>query len=57
VTSLKCTLDETAFRQVAQTILERAKSVAKSAGGFLGMGSTSVSEKKLLEEIESILHV
>lgn len=56
-TSLKCTLDETAFRQVAQTILDRAKSVAKSAGGFLGMGSTSVSEKKVLEEIETVLHI
>ena len=57
VTSLKCTLDETAFRQVAQAILDRAEAVAKSAGGFLGMGSTSVSEKKTLEEIATVLHV
>jgi hypothetical protein len=57
VTSLKCTLDEAAFRQVAETIGDRAKSVAKSAGGFLGFGGTSIAEKKVLEEIEAALKI
>lgn len=57
VTSLKCTLDEAAYKQVAQAIVDRTHAVAHSAGGFLGMGSTSVSEKKAIEEIKSMLQV
>lgn len=55
VTSLKCTLSESEFRQLGETVLARTEGVAKAAGGFLGIGAMSVSEKKLLDEIRALL--
>lgn len=57
LTSIKTTLDEASFRQVAEAIWKRAETVAHAAGGFLGIGSTSVSEKKVLDELKSLLHI
>jgi len=55
VTSLKCSLAESEFRHVGENVLTRTEGVAKAAGGFLGLGSTSVSEKKVLDEIRTLL--
>ena len=52
--SLKSTLDETAFSQLKNSILGRAKSVAEAAGGFLGLGNKiSDSEDKVLSDLKS----
>jgi hypothetical protein len=54
-TSLRCTLDPTAYSQVCTSIMERTTEIAKSAGGVLGLGSISTSEKKVLDNLEKIL--
>ena len=49
--SIKESLDETAFSQLKTKVMGRAQAVAEAAGGFLGMGSVSPSETKVLEEL------
>jgi hypothetical protein len=35
--------------------LEQTRSVAEAAGGFLGLGSISSAERKVLDEIATLL--
>ena len=42
-------------REVRHALLERAKQVAKAAGGFLGLGSISREEEAVLKELEASL--
>ncbi len=51
--ALREPLDATALNQIKISILDRAKRVADSAGGFLGVHSTSASEKAVIEDLES----
>jgi hypothetical protein len=37
------------------SILERARRIARTSGGFLGMGAVSEGERNAIEELESIL--
>ena len=53
VSALKSQLDETAFTQVKSSILNRSQNVAEAAGGFLGLGAVSDSEKKVIADLES----
>lgn len=52
IAELKPTLDETAFNQLKTSVLGRAKEVAEAAGGFLGLGNTSLSENLVLSQLE-----
>ncbi len=50
--SLKTTLESAAFTQLKNSIVGRAESVAKSAGGFLGLGDkVSDAERKVLDDL------
>lgn len=49
---LKTTIDDTAFNQLKTSVLGRAKEVADSAGGFLGVGTTSAQESSVLDRLE-----
>ena len=52
VHSLKSTLDGPSFGQLKTSIIGRAEDVAKSAGGFLGLGNkVSDSEQKVINEL------
>ena len=54
IKSLGTVLDGPAFSQLKASVLERAKTVADSAGGFLGLGNkTSDAEQKVLDQLES----
>jgi len=49
---LKESLGERSRAHMKSSIMGRARAVAEAAGGFLGMASISVAEKKKLEELE-----
>ena len=50
--SLKGSLDGAAFSQLKSSIIGRAEQIAKSAGGFLGLGDkVSAAERKVLDEL------
>lgn len=52
--ALKDTLDEASLGQLKTSIMGRAESVAKSAGGFLGLGNkVSDVEQKVLDDLSS----
>ena len=51
VGALKEKLDDPSFSQLKSTVIERAQTVAESAGGILGMGSVSEKEKKTIAEL------
>lgn len=51
--ALKTSLDSAAFHQIQNSIVDRATQVAAAAGGFLGIGSVSEVEKKVIAELES----
>jgi len=51
--ALKTSVDDAAFGQVKTSILNRAQNVAQAAGGFLGIGSVSDSEKQAIADLES----
>ncbi|MEM9412434.1 MAG: hypothetical protein AAGA30_15070 [Planctomycetota bacterium] len=53
ISVLTSTLDPAAVSQLKQTVIGRAKEVAESAGGFLGLGSVSDVETKVLSDLES----
>jgi hypothetical protein len=38
--------------QLKSSSLGRARAVAEAAGGFLGLGSISAAEKKMLDQLE-----
>jgi hypothetical protein len=53
VAALRESVDPPTYDTLRGTILDRAESVAKSAGGFLGLGAVSSKEKKVLDELQS----
>jgi hypothetical protein len=53
IAELKGTMEPAAFNQLKSSILDRAESVAKAAGGFLGLGSKiSAAEQAVLDELK-----
>jgi tellurite resistance protein len=53
VESLKSTLQASALASLEQDAIGGARSVAEAAGGILGIGSVSGSEKAVLEDLAS----
>ncbi|HMP78990.1 MAG TPA: hypothetical protein PKD54_06025 [Pirellulaceae bacterium] len=53
--SVKSKLNETSFNQMKTNILKRAYEIADAAGGFLGIGRVSLSEKRVLSKLEKML--
>lgn len=51
VGALHSTIDPAAFSQMKNTVLSRAESVARTAGGFLGLAAISASEQRVLDEL------
>ena len=49
---LMASLQGAARDQLKSSSLGRARAVAEAAGGFLGLGSISAAEKKMLEQLE-----
>lgn len=52
VSALTNTMDASARDSLKQELLSRARAVAESAGGFLGIGKISREEEDKLEELE-----
>ena len=52
IEELMASLGERARAHLKSSSIGRARAVAEAAGGFLGIGSISVAEKKKLEELE-----
>jgi hypothetical protein len=52
VRALRGAMSEQALRALRDEVLARAKSVARSAGGILGVGSVWGSEKDVIRELE-----
>lgn len=55
VRALRGAMTEETFRAVRNVILDRAKTVARAAGGLLGVGSVVGSEHGVIKEIEAAL--
>ena len=55
VAALRDHLPEPAFAALREDILARTRTVADSAGGFLGLGRISKEKKELLARIEEAL--
>ncbi len=54
VSALKVQLDGVAIKQLQSSIVSRARSVAESAGGYLGLGNkVSETEKTVLTKVEA----
>lgn len=52
---LKQRMDPAAFGQMRSTVLDRSAKVAKSAGGFLGLGSKiSDTEQRILDDLRNL---
>ena len=52
ISTVKSSLDEPAYAHLKESVLGRAKEVAESAGGFLGLGNkVSASEERVLKEL------
>ena len=52
IEELMVSLGERARAHLKSASIGRARAVAEAAGGFLGIGSISAAEKKMLEELE-----
>ena len=52
IEELMISLGERARAHLKSSSIGRARAVAEAAGGFLGIGSISAAEKKVLEELE-----
>lgn len=52
VDALRDSLDPTVFGALREGLISRTREVAKAAGGFLGIGSISKSEKAVLDWLE-----
>ena len=48
-------LDTVVGNELKDRLMERTKSIAEAAGGFLGIGSISSAEQKVLDELEHAL--
>jgi hypothetical protein len=55
VRALRGSMTEETFQAIRRVILERARAVARSAGGVFGVGSVLGSEHDVIKEIESAL--
>ena len=53
IVALKNTLDETSLSQLKTSVINRSQSIAEAAGGFLGIGSVSESEKSAIAELSA----
>ncbi len=53
--TLKESLTEVHRKQLRKEILKQVHDVAEAAGGILGFGSISPSERKVIEQIEKVL--
>ncbi len=51
IAALKGQLDETSFSQLKASVINRAETVAESAGGFLGLGTVSDKEKQAIADL------
>jgi len=52
IDELKSSLGEASWKEMKKSVMGRARAIAEAAGGFLGLGSISAAEKKMLEELE-----
>ncbi len=53
INALRKTLDEQHAAALKSKVIGRARKVAEAAGGFLGIGKVSASEKAVLKDLES----
>ena len=51
IAALKTQLDETSLSQLKASVINRAETIAESAGGFLGLGAVSDKEKKAIADL------
>lgn len=54
VVAIRPVLSETAFQELRDAATERARSVAETAGGFLGVFSISAAEEAALKELQQV---
>ena len=54
VHALKQTIDAASLMHLKTSVMKRAKEVAESAGGVLGVGRVSGEEKDVIEEMEAV---
>jgi hypothetical protein len=52
IEELKLSLSEASRKEMKKSVMGRARAIAEAAGGFLGLGSISAAEKKMLDELE-----
>lgn len=52
--ALRPTVSDLTFREMKHVALERAESVARAAGGFLGLATVSKAEKAALAELHAV---
>jgi hypothetical protein len=57
VTELSSQIDEVSREKVKSSLVERARSVATAAGGFLGIGSISSAEANVIKKCEQAFEV
>lgn len=53
VHALRGVIDQTAFHQLRNSVLQRTEDVASAAGGILGFAAVSESERRVLEDLRS----
>ena len=53
ISSVKAKLDPAATMQLQTSVVDRANGVAKSTGGYLGLGKISAAEESVLEELKA----
>lgn len=54
-TALVETVDDPALAQIRDRVIGRAESAAEAAGGFLGLGKISDSERQVIDELKNTL--
>jgi SpoVK/Ycf46/Vps4 family AAA+-type ATPase len=52
--AIRTAISDRAFRELRGAAIERAESIAKAAGGFLGIGSVSHAERTALAELHEV---
>ena len=56
IATLKEHLSDEQNEVIKTQIVDRARDIAQSAGGFLGLATISEPEKKIIEQLESVLY-
>ena len=56
IATLKEHLSDEQNEVIKTQIVGRARDIAQSAGGFLGLATISEPEKKIIEQLESVLY-